>query len=83
MKKFLSVKEMAKILGISRMQVIRKIKKGKIKAFRVGRSWVIEARGLGPIFEKITNFEKKQVEKAVKKVIREYGETLRLLAEND
>lgn len=83
-KKFLSTTELAKILGISRIAVYKKIKKGEIKAMRVGRNFLIDKKDLNNILGKeLTEKEKKEIEKAVKKVIKEYRETLRLLAIND
>ena len=83
-KKFLSTTELAKILGISRIAVYKKIKKGEIKAMRVGRNFLIDKKDLGNILGKeLTEKEKKEIEKAVKKVVKEYRETLRLLGTND
>lgn len=83
-KKFISTIELAKILGISRIAVYKKIKKGEIKAIKVGRNFVIDKKDLGNILGKeLTEKEKKEIEKAVKKVVKEYGETLRLLGTND
>jgi len=83
-KKFLSTTELAKILGISRIAVYKKIKKGEIKAMRVGRNFIIDKKDLGNILgQELTEKEKKEIEKAVKKVVKEYRETLRLLATND
>jgi len=83
-KKFLSTTELAKILGISRIAVYKKIKKGKIKAIKVGRNFVINKKNLGNILgAELTGKEKKEIEKAVKRVVKEYHETLRLLATND
>ncbi len=42
--KHISVKEMAVRLGISRIAVFKKIKKGQIKAIRIGRNYVIPER---------------------------------------
>ena len=79
-KKFISTTELAKILGISRIAVYKKIKSGKIKATKVGRDFVIDKKDLGNILEKtLSKKEKSEIEKAVKKTIREYGETLKLL----
>lgn len=78
--RFLSTTELAKILGISRIAVYKKIKFGKIKATRAGRNFVIETKDLGGVLgTEISEKEKITVEKAVKKTVREYGETLRLL----
>ena len=79
-KQFLSTTELAKILGISRVAVFKKIKKGEIKAVKVGRNFVIDKKDLGNILGKeLTKKEKSEIEKAVKKTVKEYGETLRLL----
>jgi len=79
-KELLSTTELAKILGISRVAVYKKIKAGKIKAIKVGRNFVIAKKDLGGILgEKLTRKEKTEIEKAVKKTVEEYGETLRLL----
>ena len=51
---------------------------------RVGRNFVIDKKDLGNILgQELTEKEKKEIEKAVKKVVKEYRETLRLLATND
>ena len=79
-KEILSTTELAKILGISRIAVYKKIKNGKIKAIKVGHDFVINIKDLGNILSKeLKEEEKKEIEKAIKKTIAEYGETLRLL----
>lgn len=78
-KNVISVAEAAKLLGISRMHVVRKIAKGEIKAIRVGRAWAIESNQLGGIFRRISAKERAQVNKAVEKVLSEYGEVIRKL----
>ena len=78
-KKLISVIEAAKLLGISRMHVVRKIQKGEIKAIRVGRAYAIDRNQLGGIFRHISEKERKQVDEAVEKVLRKYGEVIRKL----
>jgi len=79
-EKFLSTTELAKILGISRIAVYKRIKTGRIKAIRIGRNFAINSESLGGILNKeLTSKEKLTIEKAVKKTVKEYGETLRLL----
>ena len=79
-KTFLSTAELAKILGISRVTVFNKIKKGQIKAVKVGRSFVIDKDSLPEITGKVIGESaKKEIEMAVKKVVKEYGQTLKLL----
>ena len=79
-KEFLSTTELAKMLGISRIAVFKKIKKGEIKAIKVGRNFIIDKKDLGNIFGKVLSSAKKQeIDRAVTKTIKEYGETLKLL----
>lgn len=79
-KEFLSTTELAKLLGISRVAVFKKIKKGEIKATKVGRNFIIDKRDLGNIFGKVLSpAKKKEIDKAVMKTVKEYGETLELL----
>lgn len=81
--KYISVAELARMLGISRIAVFKKIKNGKIPAEKIGRSYVISmdfVRTIIPDRNKILEEkEKKIIEKTVKKVVKEYGETLKQL----
>ena len=72
----ISVKEAADILGYSRMHIIRLINSGTIKASRVGRSYVIDKNSLSGIFKKITPNEEKAVNKAVKRVVKDFSPVL-------
>jgi len=81
-KEFLSTTELAKLLGISRIAVFQKIKKGEIKAVKVGRNFIINKKDLGDIFGKALSPEnKKIIDKAVSRTAKEYGETLKLLGD--
>lgn len=83
-KKFLSTSQLAELLGISRVAVFKKIKRGEIKAKKVGRNFVIDASDFSDILKKtLSQKSKKDIDKAVHKLIKEYGETLRLLGKND
>lgn len=79
-KEFLSTTELAKLLGISRIAVFKKIKKGEIKATKVGRNFIINKKDLGDIFGKVLSPKnKKIIDRAVSRTAEEYGETLKLL----
>ena len=79
-KRFFSTTELAKMLGISRIAVYKKIKNGQIKAQKSGRNFVIDKKDLGGILkEELTRKEKLEIDIAVRKTIKEYGETLKLL----
>ncbi len=75
----ISVAEAAKLLGLSRMHIVRKIKKGEIKAVRIGRAYAIDRNQLGGIFRHISEKERAKVDKAVEKVLRDYGEVIKKL----
>lgn len=81
MKKPISAAEAAKRLGISRMQVVRKIKKGEIPAVKVGRSYVIPEEGLPGIFRKMTRAERERIDQAVRLVLKKYEDVIRRLGE--
>ena len=78
---FYSVSELADLLGISRVAVFKKIKKGQIKAFKVGRNYVIPKKELGVILgTELKEKDKKIIDQAIKRMVKEYGETLKLLS---
>lgn len=80
-KKFFSVAEVASMLGISRIAVFKKIKAGVLPAFKVGRAYVISSEDLKIILgESLTGKQKKDIETGVKKAVREYKETFRMLS---
>lgn len=78
--RYISIKELADLLGISRIAVYKKVKKGQIKALRIGRNFAIPKRYIthiigGPLSEA----SKHEIDKAVKKTVKEYGEVLKRL----
>lgn len=78
--KYISVAELAKMLGISRIAVFNKIKKGQIKAEKIGRSYAISMEDVLDITGgQLTENDKTEIKKAVEKVVKEYGDTLKLL----
>lgn len=76
--KYISVQELADILGISRIAVFKRIKKGQIPAERFGRSYAIP-RDYASESGGLTENKRAEIERAVGKVVKEYGETLKLL----
>lgn len=74
---YISTSEAARIMGISRVAVFKKIKKGEIKAQKIGRNYVVDKRSLGSIYQELTPAQKKKVVKAVRKTVKEYGEALK------
>lgn len=81
---FVSVAELAKMLGISRIAVFNKIKKGQIPAEKIGHSYAISMEDVSYIIHgneitALTEDKKNEIKEAVEKVVKEYGETLKLL----
>jgi len=77
---YVSIPQLAKILGLSRVAVYKKVKKGQIKAIRVGRNYAIARKYVANILGKTLDEEdKKQIDRAVKKTVKEYGQVLKLL----
>ncbi|MFH0853675.1 MAG: excisionase family DNA-binding protein [bacterium] len=80
-KQFISTTEAAKILGVSRIAVFDRIKKGKIPAKKVGRNFIIEKNQIVKGNNtKIADKEKEVINKAVERTLKDYGETLKQLA---
>ncbi len=79
-KEYLTIPQLAELLGISRIAVYKKVKSGQIKAVRIGRIYAIPNKVISNILGKeLTPQSKKKIEKAVKKTVDEYGEVLQLL----
>jgi len=77
---YITIPQLARILGLSRVAVYKKVKKGQIKAVRIGRTFAIPRRYVASILGKaLAQEDKKQIDDAVKKTIKEYGQTLKLL----
>lgn len=79
-EKYLSTTEVAKLLGISRIAIHKKVKSGEIPAEKVGRNYIINKESLSPALkEKISPSEKKFIASIVTRVTDEYGELLKKL----
>ena len=80
-KQYTTISELAKILGISHVAVWKRIKKGQIKAEKIGNIYVITDKEVNNILrKKLTTKGKGQIEKTVKRVVQEYGELLKQLS---
>ena len=77
---YFTIPELAKILGITRIAIYKKVKKGQIKAIRIGRNYAIPKKYIGEILGKaLSKEDKSDIDKAVQKTVKEYGEVLKLL----
>lgn len=79
-KAFFTSAEIAKVLGVSRTAVFKKIQSGQIKAIKVGRNYIIPRNEFETILGQfVAPEQKKDIEAAVKKAVGQYAETFRLL----
>jgi excisionase family DNA binding protein len=79
-KDYLTVKELADLIGVSRVAVFNKIKLGKIKAEKIGRNYIIYKENLPDMLNtSLSLADKEKIEKGVKKVLKDYGETIKML----
>lgn len=82
--KYITISMMAKLLGVSRIAVYKRIKKGKIPAIRIGRSYVVADRTVNQIMQKkLTTKGKRQIDEAVKRTVVEYGDVLKKLGREE
>ena len=75
---FITIPELAKLLGVSRIAIYNRVKKGQIPATKIGRTYVITDQTIANILgKKVTTRGKKRIDAAVRKTVREYGEVLK------
>jgi len=79
-KEYITIPELAKLLGISRIAVYKKVKNGEINAKRIGKIHAIPKEYISKILGKeVSEKAKKEIDNAIQKTLREYGDTLKLL----
>jgi excisionase family DNA binding protein len=80
-EKYITVPELAKLLGVSRIAIYKRVKKGQIPAEKIGKTYVITDRTIADILGKeVTSKGKKRIDAAVRRTVREYGAVLKQLA---
>lgn len=79
-EKYVTIPELAKLLGVSRIAIYNRVKKGQIPATEIGRTYVITDQTIANILgKKLTKSRKKRIDAAVLRTVREYGEVLKRL----
>ncbi len=80
-KKYITIPELAKLLGVSRAAVYKRVKKGEIPTIRAGKVYLISDPDVQRILGKrLTQKDKAQVETAVQRTVHEYGDVLKWLS---
>lgn len=76
----LTILEVAKKLGVSRVTIFNRIKTGKIPALKKGKMYLIKEEDVPSLVsQQVTPGEKETIDKAVEKSMHEYGEALKKL----
>ena len=79
-KEYYTIPEVAKIFGVSRIAMYKRVKKGEVKAVKIGRNYAIPKNYVDGILGKTLGRENKaEIDKAVRKIVAEYGDVLKLL----
>ncbi len=77
---FFSTAEVAKALKMSRIAILKKIMKGQVKASKIGRNYAIpKEEVLKLLGRSIGEENKSDIDKAVRKAVKEYGEVFKKL----
>jgi excisionase family DNA binding protein len=77
----ITIPQLADRLGISRIAVWNKVKKGEIPATQIGRQYVISARDARiAAGEELTSEQEQWIAVAVDRVVRKYGPVLKRLS---
>ena len=78
---FLTVPELAEKMGLSRSQVFRRVQAGLIPHQKAGRIYLIPKEYADTVLAlgELTKKDQQQVEKAVKKVVHQYGDVIKKL----
>lgn len=79
-RKYLSTKETAEVMGISRQAVLKKIQTKEIIAQKIGRGYIVAEEDIPSIMsEVISETQKREIGKSVSRTVEEYGEALKML----
>lgn len=77
----MTIPQLARELGVSRVSVWNKVKSGKIPAQKVGAQYVIRARDANVVLGRsLTDEHRVWIHDAVGRVVREYGSVLKKLS---
>jgi len=79
-ERYLTIPELARLLGVSRIAIYNRVKSGQIPATKIGKTYVITDQTIATILGKeVTREGKKLIDAAVHKTVQEYGEVLKKL----
>ena len=83
MEGYVTIPHLARLLGLSRIAVYNRVKKGQIRATRIGRTYVITEEALADVLgNTVSEDRKKRLDTAVNRTLGEYGEVLKFLGDD-
>lgn len=82
-KAYFTTSEVAKLLKVSRITVFNHVKKGLIKANKVGKTYLISHNEVSRLVDsgQLTTERKEEIGREVGYIIEKYGEALKKLGE--
>jgi len=78
-QEFVTVPELAKIMGLSRSQTFRRVKGGDIPAQKAGRIFLVPKTYADKFTGKLTPEDEKIIDYGVKRALKEYGDVIKKL----
>ena len=80
-KQDMSIPQLARELGVSRVSVWNRVKTGQIPAQKVGGRYIVKAKDADVVLGRsLTREHRAQIHDAVGRVVREYGPVLKKLS---
>jgi excisionase family DNA binding protein len=77
----LTIPQLADKLGISRIAVWNKVRRGQIPATKVGRQYIVSARDAHvALGEELSPAQRRWIRVTVRRAVRQYGEVLKRLS---
>ena len=78
---FITIPQLAEQLGVSRIAVYNRVKKGQIPAVRVGRNYAIRQADVRRLLSaELTQADRRRIDEAVGAVVAQYGKVLEWLS---
>ena len=78
---YITIPKLAEMLNVSRQAVFNWVKIGKIRASKVGGTWIIDDPDLSHILGgKVTEKQKQEIQTVVLKAVKQYGELFKRLS---
>ena len=79
---YITIPKLAKMLNLSRTTIFNWVKSGKIKASKVGGTWIIDDPDIMQTLRgELTEKQKEEIDQAVLRAIEEYGQVFKQLSQ--